>query len=243
MTDKVLYELKAVSRIYRGEGPPRAALAQVSLRLERGEFVALVGPSGSGKTTLLSLLGALDVDYEGSVTLDGKEIRQLDDAGRARLRGEQIGFVFQSFHLLPHLSLLENVCVPWLFAREPTTPQQVAAAESALEKVGLLDRRSDRPTQLSGGQRQRVAIARALVRNPSVLLCDEPTGNLDQATGREIRELLQALHGTGVTIVVVTHEPNLAAAAGRRVSLVDGRIVPPPDEAASGARATGEDTQ
>jgi ABC-type lipoprotein export system ATPase subunit len=226
MTDKVLYELQDVSRIYRGKGPPRAALTRVSLRLSRGEFVALVGPSGSGKTTLLSLLGGLDVDYEGSVKLDGNEIKQLDDSGRARLRGERIGFVFQSFHLLPHLSLLENVCVPWLFADEPATPRHLAAAESALEKVGLLDRRSDRPTQLSGGQRQRVAIARALVRSPSVLLCDEPTGNLDQGTGREIRELLQTLHRTGVTVVVVTHEPSLAAAAERRVALVDGRLEP-----------------
>lgn len=226
MTDKVLYDLQGVSRIYRGEGPPRAALDRVSLRIDRGELVALVGPSGSGKSTLLSLLGALDVDYEGTATFEGKELKSLDDSARARLRGERIGFVFQSFHLLPHLSLLDNVCVPWLFAATPPSPAQLDAAEAALRDVGLHDRRLDHPTQLSGGQRQRVAIARAMVRAPSVLLCDEPTGNLDQQTGREIRELLGRLHDTGVTVVVVTHDTSLASIAQRRVALVDGHLAP-----------------
>lgn len=235
MNDNVLYRLSGVSRVYRSEGPPRRALDDVSLTIAEGEMVALVGPSGSGKTTLLSLLGALDVGYEGSLKLDGTELRAASDDERARLRGERIGFVFQSFHLLPHVSLLENVRVPWLFAQgagEGAERAGLIAAERALERVGLLDRRDDKPTQLSGGQRQRVAIARALVRTPRVLLCDEPTGNLDQRTGREIIALLAELNAGGATVVVVTHEPGLAAAAGRTVELLDGRVLPTDDERA-----------
>ena len=240
MTDKPLYRIAGLSRVYQGEGPPRRALDDVSLTIAEGELVALVGPSGSGKTTLLSLLGALDVDYEGSLKLDGTELRALTDDERARLRGERIGFVFQSFHLLPHLSLLENVRVPWLFARDHAdTAERVGllAAENALERVGLLDRHADKPTQLSGGQKQRVAIARALVRSPRVLLCDEPTGNLDQRTGKEIIALLGELNAAGATVVVVTHEPGLAAAATRSVELLDGKVMSAEDDRATSREA------
>lgn len=236
MTDKAIYQLAGVSRVYRGDGPPRRALDDVTLTIAEGEMVALVGPSGSGKSTLLSLLGALDVDYEGSLKLDGTELRAASDDQRAHLRGERIGFVFQSFHLLPHVSLLENVRVPWLFAQQAGADAERAgriAAERALERVGLLDRRDDKPSQLSGGQRQRVAIARALVRAPRVLLCDEPTGNLDQRTGKEIIALLAELNAAGATVVVVTHEPGLAAAATRSVELLDGKVLATDDDRAA----------
>lgn len=236
MSDPPLYQLRDLARVYTGDGPPRRALDGVTLDIADGEFVALVGPSGSGKTTLLSLLGGLDVAYEGSLKLDGVELGKLSDEARARLRGERIGFVFQAFHLLRHLTVLDNVRLPSLFAVSEGDSQ--LAAQRALDRVGLGDRAKGSPTELSGGQRQRVAIARALVRNPRVILCDEPTGNLDRATGRDIIGLLAELHRAGATVVVVTHEPSLAEAASRTITLVDGRLAPaspPADSAVSEA--------
>ncbi len=227
------FRLDKVARTF-GRGPgARAALAGVSLEVARGDFLALRGPSGAGKSTLLAVMGALDRGYEGRVELFGEDLAAAGEARLGELRNARLGFVFQAFHLLPHLSAWENVAAPFLFARGGGAGLggARAAAERALDRVGLLARAADPPNELSGGQRQRVALARALARRPEALLCDEPTGNLDSATGREVIALLSSLHqDEKMTIVVVTHEPELARAAGRRLELVDGRLR---DEAAS----------
>jgi putative ABC transport system ATP-binding protein len=215
-------ELEKVRRVYRDGESERAALDGVSLRVAQGSFVAIVGPSGSGKSTLLGVLGALDRGYEGAVRILGEDLARLGERELGQLRGEKLGFLFQAFHLLPHLSVLGNVMSPALFARSDRGIEQ--AARRALDRVGLASRADDRPQKLSGGQRQRVALARAMVHNPAILLCDEPTGNLDSATGASIIDLLAGLHSSGVTVVVVTHEERLAERAGRRVTLVDGKI-------------------
>jgi putative ABC transport system ATP-binding protein len=218
------YRLQGLRRFYE-EGPSRrAALDGLSLEIPQKSFVAVVGPSGSGKSTLLSVLGALDRGYEGQVEVLGRDLRGLSERELGRLRNGSIGFVFQSFHLLPHLSVLENVASPALFA--PDLQGAEGAARQALARVGLADRAADRPQHLSGGQRQRVALARALVRSPAILLCDEPTGNLDSRTGAEVIDLLEKLHTEeGKTVIVVTHEERLARRARRRVELADGKVV------------------
>jgi putative ABC transport system ATP-binding protein len=199
------------------------ALRGVSIEIERGEYVAIMGPSGSGKSTLMNLIGCLDTPSKGSYLLNGKQVSQMNDNELARIRNEEIGFVFQTFNLLPRASALQNVELPLVSAGVPSKDRH-ARAKTALDKVELTSRMSHRPNELSGGQRQRVAIARALVNNPSILLADEPTGNLDSKTGAEIMGLFARLHQGGNTIILVTHEADIAAFAHRTIHLRDGQI-------------------
>jgi len=230
-------ELSAIHKHYRmGEQEVRA-LDGVDLVIGRNEYVALVGPSGSGKSTLMNLLGCLDTPTSGRYLLNGRDTAQLTEDELARVRNREVGFVFQSFHLLPRMSVLDNVMQPLVYRGLPRAERRRRAIE-ALERVGLGNRLDHRPNQLSGGQRQRVAVARALVGEPSLLLADEPTGNLDSRTSAEIMALFDALHAQGQTVVVVTHEPDIAAHCRRTVRVMDGRIVgdhPNPPRAAAGA--------
>lgn len=208
------------------------ALRGVDLAIESGESVAIVGPSGSGKSTLMNLIGCLDTPTSGQYALDGTEVSSLNDDALADLRNKKIGFVFQSFNLLPRQTALENVALPLRYSGFSSKERKRAGLE-ALARVDLADRVNHRPEQLSGGQKQRVAIARALVTKPSLLLADEPTGALDQKTGAEILRLFQRLNDEGVTVILVTHDQGVAASTRRKVTIVDGRIVT--DERLSGA--------
>jgi putative ABC transport system ATP-binding protein len=199
------------------------ALRGVSVQIERGEYVAIMGPSGSGKSTLMNLIGCLDTPSKGSYLLNGKQVSQMNDNELARIRNEEIGFVFQTFNLLPRATALHNVELPLVYAGVAAKDRQ-ERAKAALEKVELGQRMTHRPNELSGGQRQRVAIARALVNNPSILLADEPTGNLDSKTGAEIMALFERLHKAGNTIVLVTHEADVAAFAYRAIHIRDGKV-------------------
>jgi putative ABC transport system ATP-binding protein len=199
------------------------ALRGVSIQIERGEYVAIMGPSGSGKSTLMNLIGCLDTPSKGSYLLNDKQVSQMNDNELAQIRNEEIGFVFQTFNLLPRASALQNVELPLVYGGVATKDRR-ARAKAALEKVELGSRMSHKPNELSGGQRQRVAIARALVNNPSILLADEPTGNLDSKTGAEIMALFARLHQGGNTIILVTHEADIAAFARRTIHLRDGQV-------------------
>jgi len=199
------------------------ALQGVSIQIERGEYVAIMGPSGSGKSTLMNLIGCLDTPTKGSYLLNEKQVSQMNDNELAQIRNEEIGFVFQTFNLLPRASALQNVELPLVYGGVAHRDRQ-ARAKAALEKVELGSRMTHKPNELSGGQRQRVAIARALVNNPSILLADEPTGNLDSKTGSEIMALFARLHQAGNTIVLVTHEADIAAFAHRTIHLRDGQV-------------------
>jgi putative ABC transport system ATP-binding protein len=199
------------------------ALRGVSIGIERGEYVAIMGPSGSGKSTLMNLIGCLDTPTRGRYSLNGKEVAAMQDDELARIRNEEIGFVFQTFNLLPRATALHNVELPLVYAGVASRSRQVRA-RAALEKVELTSRASHKPNELSGGQRQRVAIARALVNEPSILLADEPTGNLDSKTGIEIMAVFERLNQAGNTIVLVTHEADIAAYAHRVISIRDGQV-------------------
>jgi putative ABC transport system ATP-binding protein len=217
-------ELRAVSRTYEVGGAPVRALRSATLRIGRGEHVALVGPSGSGKSTMLHIVGCLDRPDEGEYRFDGHEVGAAAEEVRAELRARKIGFVFQFFHLLPRLTAVGNVELPMLFAGVGRAERR-ERAHAALEAVGLAPRATHRPDQLSGGERQRVAIARAVVMDPAVLLADEPTGNLDRASALEVMELIEAMNRRGLTLVVVTHDPAIAGRARRVVHMADGELV------------------
>jgi len=199
------------------------ALRGVSIQIESGEYVAIMGPSGSGKSTLMNLIGCLDTPSKGSYLLNGKQVSQMNDNELARIRNEEIGFVFQTFNLLPRATALHNVELPLVYAGVPAKTRE-ERARGALDRVELGSRVTHRPNELSGGQRQRVAIARALVNNPSILLADEPTGNLDSKTGLEIMGLFERLHKAGNTIILVTHEADVAAFAYRAIHIRDGQV-------------------
>ncbi len=212
-----------VSRVYRMGPVDVPALDDVSLRIHAGEFVAIVGPSGSGKSTMMNILGCLDRPTHGSYHLAGAPVAELDDDSLARLRSRTIGFVFQSYNLLPRTSALENVATPLLY-QGVRRAERLRRARATLERLGLGDRVDHEPTELSGGQQQRVAMARALVTEPALILADEPTGNLDSHAGAEVTGLLRELHRSGRTIVLITHEPDVAATADRQIHLLDGRL-------------------
>jgi putative ABC transport system ATP-binding protein len=216
--------LEGVSRTYLLGHEPVHALVDITEHIEPGEHVAIMGPSGSGKSTLLNVLGCLDRPDQGTYWLNGREVGQLSDDELTDVRRHTIGFVFQSFHLVPRLTAAENVELPMLFAGLSRSERRQRVAE-ALGAVGLADRAGHRPNELSGGERQRVALARATIMGPRLLLADEPTGNLDTASGRQILDLLDRMNEEGITLIVVTHDPNVARRADRIIVLVDGRVV------------------
>ncbi len=220
LTGSAFLSVRNLERSFRDGETQNAVLRGISLDIAKGEFVSIVGRSGSGKSTLLHILGALDTGYLGQVVVAGEPLHGLSDAARARLRNQVVGFVFQAFHLVPGLSVIDNVKLPSLFVEAPTDAS--ALAEAALSRVGLKAFAHRSPQQLSGGERQRVAIARAIFHSPSVLLCDEPTGNLDTVTSAEVLQVFKQLHSQGMTVVVVTHDHRLAEAATRTVSLRNG---------------------
>jgi len=218
-----MIELKGIGKTYRLGDNEFAALIDLDLTIARNEYVALTGPSGSGKSTLMNVLGCLDTPTTGTYTLDGEAVAGLDEDQLAGVRNRKIGFIFQSFYLMPRASTLDNVAQPLIYRGLSPSVRQQRAAE-ALERVGLEARLHHKPNELSGGQRQRVAIARALVGRPEILLADEPTGNLDSKTAKEIMALFSGLHADGLTLIIVTHDPSIAAHCRRVVRLHDGRI-------------------
>lgn len=221
--DAIAIRLRDIKKIYKMGGQELAALNGINLDIKRGEFVALMGPSGSGKSTLMNILGCLDRPTVGSYELEGKEVAHLSDDELAVMRNKHIGFVFQNFNLLSRISSLENVALPLVYAGVGASERRKRAQE-VLEAVGLGDRAGHLPNELSGGQRQRVAIARALVNNPEIIMADEPTGNLDTKSTKEIMEIFQEMHGRGKTIILVTHEPEIAVCANRQLLVRDGVI-------------------
>jgi putative ABC transport system ATP-binding protein len=218
-----LIELTGISKRYLLGGVEYPALDNVSLSIRRNDFMALTGASGSGKSTMMNIIGCLDTPTSGSYSLDGEQVAGLDEEALASVRNRKIGFVFQNFYLMPRMTAVDNVAQPLIY-RGISPAQRRAHAERALQRVGLGDRMRHRPNEMSGGQRQRVAVARALVGHPELLLADEPTGNLDSRTAREIMDLFTQLHAEGQTVVVVTHDPGIAACCKRLVRLHDGKI-------------------
>jgi putative ABC transport system ATP-binding protein len=219
----MLIDIRDITKVYQMGLQNVRALDGVSLQVDRGEYVAIMGPSGSGKSTLMNLIGCLDTPSSGSYVLNGREVARMSDDELAAIRNQEIGFVFQTFNLLPRTTALQQVELPLVYSGLPRKDRRERAVRS-LEAVGLADRMTHHPSELSGGQRQRVAVARALINDPSILLADEPTGNLDSQTGREIMSLFDELNSKGNTIVLVTHEEDIAAHARRIVRLLDGRI-------------------
>ena len=220
---KALIQLQNVTKTYDSGENAVQALKGIDLRIGRGEFVSIIGPSGSGKSTLMHILGCLDSPSGGRYFLDGEDVAEMSGGALARIRNRKLGFVFQTFNLLPRATILKNAELPLLYAGIDSDERR-ERARSALDRVGLANRAKHRPGELSGGQRQRVAVARALVNNPSVILADEPTGNLDQKTGNEIIRLFEELAANGQTIILVTHDPAIAARTHRRIKIVDGLI-------------------
>ena len=218
-----MIQLRDISKIYHVGGQEVRALDKASLTIQKGEFVSIIGPSGSGKSTLMNIMGCLDVADSGEYILDGQSIEQYSELELARIRNRKIGFVFQGFNLLPSLTAEANVELPLIYQRVPLAERRKRVQE-ALERVELYDRRKHKPAELSGGQQQRVAIARALVTRPSLLLADEPTGNLDSKTGEDIMRLFHELHQSGNTIVLITHDSSVAAQAQRQVRILDGHV-------------------
>ncbi|MBI4517689.1 MAG: ABC transporter ATP-binding protein [Deltaproteobacteria bacterium] len=223
MSAPAVIRLRGVTKVYDMGEAAVQALKGIDLEIAAGEYVGVMGPSGSGKTTLMDIIGCLARPSLGSYEFDGRRVDQIDDSGLATLRGERIGFVFQTFNLLPRLSALENVELPLLYRRVPRRRRR-ERAQALLERVGLAHRAQHRPSELSGGERQRVAIARALINHPSVILADEPTGALDTATGNGIMELIEALNRDGQTVIVVTHDPRIGERVGRQLRLRDGAV-------------------
>ena len=223
MTDPLI-TLEGVSRVYQTGRIDVRALDGLDLIVERGEFLAVVGPSGSGKTTLMNIVGCLDRPTSGRYVLDGTAVEELDDNGLAAIRSRSIGFVFQSYNLLPRTSALDNVATALAY-QGVGRRERISRAKASLERLGLGDRMDHDPTELSGGQQQRVAIARALVTEPALILADEPTGNLDTSSGSEVMGILRALHATGRTVVLITHDAEVATSADRQVHVRDGRLV------------------
>jgi putative ABC transport system ATP-binding protein len=221
-----MLKMAHLAKVYRTEVVETCALRDVSLDVRQGEFVAVTGPSGSGKTTFLNVAGLLENPTEGQYLLDGEDVGRLGDNARSRIRNEKIGFIFQAFNLIPDLNVYDNVDVPLLYRRFPGGERRKRIMES-LERVGLSGRARHYPAELSGGQQQRVAVARALAGTPRLLLADEPTGNLDTQMARGVMELLEGIHAEGATIVMVTHDAELAARAQRNVHIIDGQIVRP----------------
>ena len=213
-----------VNKTYKNGSLELQVLKNISFKVDKGEFLAIMGSSGSGKSTMMNILGCLDNQYEGKYILDGIDISKSTENELSEIRNKKIGFIFQSFNLLPRLTALENVELPLIYSSVPKEERHKRANE-LLEMVGLKDRTHHRPNELSGGQRQRVAIARALVNNPSIILADEPTGNLDSKSEAEIIEILQNLNKMGKTIVIVTHEPNIGEIAQRKIVFKDGEII------------------
>lgn len=226
MTQQTIIQTQNLRKVYGMGDIQVEALAGVDIRINAGEFVAVMGPSGSGKSTLMNILGCLDRPSKGSYWLAGQDVSGLDKVQLAVIRNRQLGFIFQSFNLLPRTSALRNVMLPLVYQRHNplSEAERQAKAMVALEAVGLKDRANHEPNELSGGQRQRVAIARALVNDPVLIMADEPTGNLDSRTGQEIMGLLHDLHDRGRTILMVTHEADIAAHTGRTITLVDGKV-------------------
>lgn len=217
-------KLSKINKIYKTGEVSFQALKNINLRVERGEFVAIIGASGSGKSTLMHIIGLLDKPTSGTYKLDGKDTSELKEDGLAEIRNKKIGFIFQAFNLLSRTSALDNVALPLMYGGIPAI-QRHKLAKKALSQVGLLEKLAAHPNQLSGGQQQRVAIARALVTNPDLLLADEPTGNLDSKSGNEIMKIFKKLHKEGKTIIMITHESNIAKTAERIVRIKDGQII------------------
>ncbi len=216
--------LENIQRIFLVGDQKVHALRDINLHINAGEYLSIMGPSGSGKSTLLNLLGLLDRPDAGRYRLDGQDVTTLSDKQQARLRRERIGFVFQFFHLVPRLTAAQNIELPMMLAGQPVDERQLCV-QQALKDMGITDRADHRPDQLSGGQRQRVAIARATVMQPGLLLADEPTGNLDRASGKDVVDILETLQRRGITLIIVTHDPALGERAQRRLHMVDGTIV------------------
>lgn len=219
-----MIELKQINRIFQLGSESVHALRDVNLRIEAGDYLSIMGPSGSGKSTLLNIIGLLDRPTSGHYWFEGQDVTALDDVQQSRIRQQKIGFIFQFFHLIPRLTAAENITLPMMLAGVGQSERQKAVDRLAAD-FGLADRIHHRPDELSGGQRQRVAIARATIMHPAILLADEPTGNLDRATGMDVIHLLEELHHSGVALVIVTHDPDLGGRAHRQLKMLDGEIV------------------